>query len=117
MIDEVDPALYEQETQPAAPRIDYAPAAEPRPDYAPSAPRPDYAPAAPRSDYAPVSRPYVPASGPAFATARQDLGPGALEASVAAGANAYGAAVNPVSFYLYIFLSIFMGLSRISNYF
>ena len=47
----------------------------------------------------------MPASGPAmaspsnlapiYATARQDLGPGALEANVLAGANSY----QPVSFY------------------
>ena len=85
MIEDVDPGFYEHEHQPQKP----------------AAPKLDYAPSSPRADYAPVSRPYVPASGPAyapdFASARQDLGPGALQASVAAGANAYGAAVNPVS--------------------
>ena len=51
---------------------------------------------------------YVPSSGPAFvpspsnlspvyANARQDLGPGSLEANVLAGANSYGAASHPVS--------------------
>ena len=109
MIDEVDPALYqiEQETQPASQRLDYVQAA-PRPDYMQAAPRsdyvPEYAPAPSRKSLPPIKKPndYVPASGPAFssasfATARQDLGPGALEAAVASGAQAYGAAVGPVS--------------------
>ena len=49
----------------------------------------------------------MPASGPAYASpsmlspiyanARQDLGPGQLEASVLAGAEAYGVAARPVS--------------------
>jgi hypothetical protein len=83
VIDEVDPALlaeyeamaqqYEQPQQAAQPRADS----------------------------------YVPASGPAYASpsmlnpiyanARQDLGAGQLEASVLAGAEAYGTAVRPVS--------------------
>ena len=58
---------------------------------------------------------YVPASGPAmaspsnlapiYATARQDLGPGALEANVLAGANSY----QPVSslYHCIEFLPIF----------
>ena len=116
VIDEVDPTLYDQEPQPAptqrldynapaeanyapqtqpryeqepqpAPsqRVDYAPAA---PSYTPAAPR--YGPAAPRSEY-------VPASAPAFAQDRQDLGPGGLEAAVAAGAGSF--APNAVSIF------------------
>ena len=109
MIDEVDPALYqiEQETQPASQRLDYVKSA-PRSDYVQAAPRsdyvPEYAPAPSRQSLPPIKKPvdYVPASGPAFsspsfATARQDLGPGALEAAVVSGAQAYGAAVGPVS--------------------
>jgi len=52
---------------------------------------------------------YVPASGPAYASpsmlspvyanARQDLGPGQLEASVLAGAEAYGVAARPEGVY------------------
>ena len=79
MIDEVDPALLaELEAMPQPQR-----------------------PAQPREDV------YVPASGPAYASpsmlspvyanARQDLGPGQLEASVLAGAEAYGVAARPVS--------------------
>ena len=83
VIDEVDPAVlaeyeamaqqYEQPQQAAQPRADS----------------------------------YVPASGPAYASpsmlnpvyanARSDLGPGQLEASVLAGAEAYGVAARPVS--------------------
>ena len=83
VIDEVDPAIlaeyeamaqqYEQPQQAAQPRADS----------------------------------YVPASGPAYASpsmlnpvyanARSDLGPGQLEASVLAGAEAYGVAARPVS--------------------
>ena len=84
------PRRYEQQQQQqvepqSAPsqRVDYAPAA---PSYTPAAPR--YGPAAPRSDY-------VPASAPAFAQDRQDLGPGGLEAAVAAGAGSF--APNAVS--------------------
>ena len=78
--------IKQQQVEPqSAPsqRVDYAPAA---PSYTPAAPR--YGPAAPRSDY-------VPASAPAFAQDRQDLGPGGLEAAVAAGAGSF--APNAVS--------------------
>jgi len=79
VIDEVDPALLaELEAMPQRP-------AQPREDA------------------------YVPASGPAYASpsmlspvyanARQDLGPGQLEASVLAGAEAYGVAARPEGVY------------------
>ena len=84
---EQEPQRYEQEPQPApSQRVDYAPAA---PSYAPTAPR--YGPAAPRNGD------YVPASAPAFAQDRQDLGPGGLEAAVAAGAGSF--APNAVSIF------------------
>jgi len=81
VIDEVDPALLaEFEAMPQQPRQ-----AQPREDA------------------------YVPASGPAYASpsmlspvyanARQDLGPGQLEASVLAGAEAYGVAARPEGVY------------------
>ena len=91
VIDEVDPAVlaeyeamaqqYEQPQQAAQPRADS----------------------------------YVPASGPAYASpsmlnpvyanARSDLGPGQLEASVLAGAEAYGVAARPVSPYNKVLLA------------
>ena len=65
----------------------------------------------PRQSAQPREDSYVPASGPAYASpsmlspvyanARQDLGPGQLEASVLAGAEAYGVAARPVSKHLF----------------